>query len=199
MIDDEAHAWLAAHDLQRDRHLPRADQQVVREARPSDGRDPAADLGAQQPLGVGLVMDRVADPDEAIAAGTSLQLGQDVGQSRIREIRPADDADDGRRSGRECEQPAGLVDVGPCLDDDRAVHPGRRRCHPEVVDPERAPDGIERVGHPRVAGGRGGAPQVVVRIDDAGHAGVGASDRMSPSCRSSSQSAAGIGSRIATG
>jgi len=93
---------------------------------------------------------------------------------------------------------ARLVQGGPCLDHDRAVHAGGRELRQQLVERVRAPQHVELGGHPRV-GLPLGIEDVLVCVDDPGHAGTGASGGMSPSVRRSSQSAAGIGSRMAVG
>ena len=140
----------------------------------------------------------MADADQPLATRPSSKLGEDVAEGRIRQVGPAHDAEERRRRGGKGEELPRLVQLGPCLDDDRAIHTGRSELRQQLVERERAPDRIDLGGHPRVR-----RPirieDVVVRVDDPGHRGTGAPAGMSPSCRSSSQSAAGIDRRIAAG
>ena len=53
---------------------------------------PAADVGASEPVGIGLVVDLVADPDEPVAAGPGPELGERVADARVGQVDPADDA-----------------------------------------------------------------------------------------------------------
>ena len=55
-------------------------------------RDPAPDVVAQQPVGVGLVVDLVADPDEPVAARAGAERGDRVADGGVGEVHPADDA-----------------------------------------------------------------------------------------------------------
>ena len=74
---------------QRRRQLARPDQQVVDETGATDGPDPAPDVVAQQPIRIGLVVDLVADPDQAVAAGTLAELGERRRRRRVASGRPS--------------------------------------------------------------------------------------------------------------
>src|SRR5207245_487844 len=123
------------------------------------------------------------------------ELGDRVGHRAIGEIDPADNAPDERRCGRHREELPRLLDARAGLDEDRRLDPVRREQWLEILRPEPATDRREIVGQPRVLG-RGRVPEVVMGVDDHG---TGASAEISPSARSSSQRAAGIGARISSG
>ena len=79
MVDDEPEVRQRLGGLERRGELARPHQQVVGEAGPPDGGEPADDVRAQQPVGVRLVVHLVADPDQAFAARRLAERGQVVG------------------------------------------------------------------------------------------------------------------------
>ena len=111
---------------ERRRQLARPDQQVVDEPGVADRRDPAIDVGPQEPLGIGLVVDLVADPDEprrrpaAVAQPAITSATAGIGQ-----VDPADDAGD-ERGGRGSRE-----ELAPSPRGSTASGRGRlRRCRP---------------------------------------------------------------------
>ena len=90
VVDDEPDVRQAAGDGQRRRQLARPDEQVVGEARPAPtAAMPATDVVAAQPVRIGLVVDLVADPDEAVAAGPAAERGDRVGDAgSVRSTQP---------------------------------------------------------------------------------------------------------------
>ena len=94
-----------AGDLERRRQLARPDQQVVREARARRRRGARDDVGAQEPLGVRLVVDLVADADEAVAARARAEGGERRSATAgLGEVDPADHARDERRRPRRSQE-----------------------------------------------------------------------------------------------
>jgi hypothetical protein len=67
MVEDETKPWQPPGDLDRCSKLASADQQVVGQSSLGHGGQPTQDVGPQQPVGIGLVVDKVSDPDEAVA------------------------------------------------------------------------------------------------------------------------------------
>src|SRR4029079_16126602 len=110
-------------DVPRRRELARPDEELVHESGLADGPAPALDVVATEPVGIGLVVDLVPDPEQAIAAGAGPELRDRFAGRRVAEVAPADDAADERRVRRGCEEFLRLLDAGPGLDDDRRVDP----------------------------------------------------------------------------
>ena len=188
-------AWAASNAAGE---LAGPDQQVVGEARPPDGGQPADDVRAQQPVGIRLVVHLVADPDQPFAARRLAERGQVVGDGGARR---GPSTPPRRRSAAWPRPWPGTRGSRPV--EDRvwtrtvASTPAASSTGSRSRDVEPPPDRGEVVGHPRVVGA-GRVPQVVVGVDDGrGHAatGTGAAGSMRPLARRSSHSAGGIGRR----
>ena len=68
MIDHEAHVGECLDQRERSRQLAGAHEDVVRETGLADGGDAFADVLSPEPLGIGLVVHLVPDPDQFLAA-----------------------------------------------------------------------------------------------------------------------------------
>ena len=164
MIDDEPHPGVVAHQRERGRQLARFDKDVVGEIGLADGGDAAAHLFLCEPLGIGLVVHLVADPDELGAARAGAQLCQLLRNVR-RKVDPPDHARDevmlrGRR-----EELASLIEARARLDEDRLVDAVRGEQRLQVLGAEPPADRRERLGHPRI-GRIGRVPEMMVSVYD---------------------------------
>nr|BBJ55633.1 hypothetical protein SAVMC3_82620 [Streptomyces avermitilis] len=143
----------------------RQDHQVVDEPRPGHGGEPSADVGAQQPVGVGLALDLVADAPQIRAAGELREARQLVGHVRPGQVGPADHSPDQLTLRREGEELRRLLGDGDRLHEHGPVDPGRPCLRFEVRDSEVPPQGLEfRAGDP-VLVADGQVPDVVVGVD----------------------------------
>ena len=145
----------------------------------------------------------MADRDEAVPAGTRTQRGEMIAERRARQIHPPDDAGDERMRRRGREELARLVEARARLDEDAQLDSGGAQERREIRRAERAANRRELVGEPRVVG-RGGIPEMMVRVDGrhpfpAPAVGTGAPGAISRSARSSAHKASGIGSRSSRG
>ena len=148
----------APGEVEGRRQLARPDEEVVGEARRADGRDPADDVVAGQPVRVGLVVDLVADPDEAARRpGRPRSAAIGVADAGIGQVDPADDAADERRRRRRSR---GSRSVSSRLERvwtrTVASTPVARGGGARSSGPNARRIGGELVGQPRVVGGRPG-------------------------------------------
>ena len=153
-----------------------ADEQVVGEAGRLDGGEPAADVRADEPVRIGLVVDLVADPDQPVAtrAARAARRSRPATPGSVRSTQPTTPRDErharprsrGTRASRRCSSCVWTRTV--------PIDAGSGQQRREVVRPEPPVDRGEVVGQPRVVG-RAGSQKVVVGVDDRGHGGVGAS------------------------
>ena len=95
----------------------RLDHEVVDESGGGDGGEAALYVGAQQPAGVGLALDLVADADQPVPAGEFAQAREGVGDIGRGEVGPADDARDEVAAVGEGEEFGGLLGDGDRLDE----------------------------------------------------------------------------------
>ena len=164
VVEDEAHARLAAHRLDRRRKLRDLHEQVVDETGLTDCGDAALHVVAEEPPRIGLVLYDVANADER--PGERRKLRRHVAG----EVEPADDAEEERGLGGEGEQLPRLGELLTRLHHHRADDAGRPQQRLEVVRPVSPPENRDVVGHPGVVG-PGGIPEVLVGVDDRrGHA-----------------------------
>ena len=164
MIDYEAHVRNRLHQRQRGRQLTRADEDVVREAGLADRGDASAHVLFPEPLGIGLVVHLMADPDELLSTRSRVQRG-DLLRDVRGEVDPADDARDEVVSRGRRKEFARLVEARSGLHEDRAVDAVRGEQRLEVLGAEPPPDRREGVGHPRIGRARR-VPEVVVSVYD---------------------------------
>ena len=123
MVDDEPDLRQRTGTVDGRRQLARPDQEVVREPGGAHGRDAPPDVGASQPVRIGLVVDLVADPDEAVAARAVPKPGDRVGDRRVGQVDPADDAGDERVAAAMARKLSRLLEARARLDEDRRVDP----------------------------------------------------------------------------
>ena len=64
MVDHQAHLGEIAHGPERRGELPGPHQEVVGQSGVPDGCQPAPDIGAEEPAGIGFVVNLVPDADE---------------------------------------------------------------------------------------------------------------------------------------
>jgi hypothetical protein len=115
VVEHEADVGMSPHGLHRGGQLAWAHEQVVDEPCFPDRREPALDVGAEEPPRIGLVVHLVPDADEH--AVEIAQLPFDVAG----EVDPADDAEHERRCRGDREQRLGLVEGVARLHDDGAA------------------------------------------------------------------------------
>lgn len=166
MVEDERQTGDPGRCLSRGGQLARRDDEVVSEPRLRDGGQSAPYVGAEQPLGVGLLLDLVADADETVSARPLAQGGERVGDARRGEVDPADDSRDQVAAGREGQQLGRLLGDADGLYEDGAGHARRPRLRREVVHREAAGQWGEVVaGDPGLRSHRQ-VPDVVMGVDD---------------------------------
>ncbi len=88
MVDDEAQVRLGSDDGQRRWQLARANQQVIGERGGLHGAQPTTDATTQQPLGVGFVVDLVADADQPVATRCGAHRRDGFGDIRRSRVDP---------------------------------------------------------------------------------------------------------------
>ncbi len=199
MVDHEAELRHRPDDLQGRWELAGPDEQVVGQPGARDRRQATPDLGADEPVRVGFIVDRMSDPDEERATRAGSQRGDGLDDRRIRQVDPANDAGHelGRRRGRQ-ELP-GFLEARAGLHEDRSADLGLDQQRRKVVRAEATGDRPLLSGHPRVVS-PGRVPEMVVSIDrEVAHGGVGASAGMRASLRSSAHRSAGIAVRMRAG
>lgn len=147
------------------------DDEVVCESGVGDGAKAAAYVGAQQPVGVGFVLDLMADAHQAVATREFAQCRDGVGDVRGGEVGPAEDAADQVAVVSQGQEFRGLLGDTDGLDEDRADHVGRLRLGGEVGGGEGAGEGCEVLAGDPWLGADRQVPEVVVGVDDpaAGH------------------------------
>ena len=161
MIENEPDLGQVARDRLGQRELVPSQNEVEAETGAPEHRQPAPDVGAPQPLGVGVDVGEVANPDErrTVTIGKARQLVRHVGG----EVEPPDDAGDAV-AGRGEETPR-LVDAVAGLHDHSSAHTDGVELSGEIVHREVAVDGRHRLRiDPRLGIGRSG-PHVDVRVD----------------------------------
>src|SRR5437868_14213711 len=164
VIDNESHVRQSLHQRERGGQLARAHEDVVREASLTDRGDASAHVLFPEPLGIGLVVNLMADPDELLSTRSRLQRA-DLLRDVRGEVDPADDARDevvfrGRR-----KEFARLVEARSGLHEDRAADAVRGEQRLEVLGAEPPADRREGFGHPGI-GRLGRVPEMVVSIYD---------------------------------
>ena len=146
--------------------MGRQQEEVVDEAGGGDRLEAAPHVAAQQPLGVGLVLDLVADAGEPLAALARAQRVDPLGDVGRREVDPADDGRDEPVGGRRlAQQVRRLLLARRRLHDHGRADAGRPGDREQVVEPPRPAQHLEVAGHPRVVAAAR-VPQVVVGVDD---------------------------------
>jgi hypothetical protein len=170
VVEDEGEAGQLLVGPGAGGQLVREHDQVVDEPGVGDGGQSAADVRAQQPLGVGFALDLVADALEVPAAGEGAQAGAFVGDVGPGEVGPADDAPDQVVPGGQGQELRGLLGHGDGLHEDRAAHPGTPRLGFEVLHREVASQRGEFGSGDPVLVADGQVPHVVVGVDH-GHDG----------------------------
>ena len=112
----------------RGREVLRPDQQVEGEAACGHRAQAGDHVGAEQPVGVGLVLDEAAEADQVRRRRRRRAAGRAARRRRARSGRrsPTTPLTIGEPAARS-EQLLGLVDVGHGLHDDRVVDAGLRR------------------------------------------------------------------------
>src|SRR5207302_4776170 len=146
------------------RQLARADENVVREAGLAHRGDAAAHHLFPEPLGIGLVVNLMADPDELLSTRSRLQRA-DLLRDVRGEVDPADHARDEVVLRRRRKEFARLVEARSGLHEDRTVDAVRGEQRLEVLGAEPPADRRERVGHPGIRRD-GRVPEVVVSVYD---------------------------------
>src|SRR5439155_19547738 len=117
-----------------------------------------------EPLGIGLVVHLVADPDELRAARTGPYLCQLLRNVR-RKVDPPDNARDEVVLRGRGEELARLIEARSRLHEDRLVDAVRREQGLQILGAEPPADRRERLGHPRV-GRLGRVPEMMVSVYD---------------------------------
>ena len=164
MIDYEAHVRYRLHQRERGRQLARAHEDVVREAGLADRGDAAAHVLFPEPLGIGLVVNLMADPDELLSTRSRVQRGDLLGDVRG-EVDPADHARDEVVLRRRRQELPRLVEARSGLHEDRAVDAVRGEQRLEILGAEPPADRCECVRHPGIRRA-GRVPEVVVSVYD---------------------------------
>ncbi len=195
VIHDHRQVRMAIQHRQQCRQLRGPHERVEAQPQPGQGRQRAADLGAQDPRRVGQVLQHRPHALQQRVARQSRQRGNGLGGAQVG---PAHDTfDDAAAVPRDIEQIPRLGDGGGRLHEHRRrdvrllaqrLHVGQRKV---------AVDRRQRRREPAVVAARE-RPHVVMGVDESGHrdAGNGASAAMRPRSRNSAQSAGGIACRI---
>ena len=169
VVDDEREAGVAAHGFERRRQLRLPHEQVEHEPALLDRVEAGLDLGPGEPPRVGLVVRRMADPDEPRP-----EPGERTAGLRGGEVDPADDAEHERRRRRRREERRRLGERGLRLNRDGAVDAVRAQQRPELVGAEASPDRRQLFREPGVVRA-GRVEEVLVRVDSHGTASSGTS------------------------
>lgn len=159
VVEHERGIWVAPCRLECGRQLARPYKQVVRESRLADDRDARLDIGAEEPVVVGLVVDLMPHADQW--PFQPLQLGRDVAG----EVDPADHSENERRGPGELEQLACFVERRPRLYDNGAVDRVFAQERLELRRTEPPAKRRKRARHPRVLRACR-VPEVLVGVDD---------------------------------
>jgi len=147
-------------ELDRGRHLPRVDEEVVDEIVPRELGEPAAEILAQQEV-VGLVLSDVAQPDQPRIARRALDLLGSIGRAQVH---PSDDTTDPGVFPGELEQPARLREALPRLHRDARIDAVLLEQRLEIRGREVALQRGQRRSDPRIFLRRV-APEVLVGVD----------------------------------
>ena len=163
VVDDQHQARMP---LREDRHElevpPPYGHDVERDAARLEQREPLADVRPQQPLGVGLEVDRAAHAAERAMALDLLQPARRVG--RPVERQPRHDGADGRLRVRDLEHVVGVRVVLGRLHHHGAIDAGGPQERRQLLELHRAVDRAEGVRQPGIRRA-GRIPQMVVSID----------------------------------
>lgn len=138
----------------------RAEEEVKGDAAALEFAEAGEDVRAEEPVGVGFIVDGVSDPLEG---GIALEPVEDVGQVGRGEVGPGDDAPDKGVVAGEGEEPFGFAGIGGGLNGDRAVEAVAFEDGLEVSGEKVAGDGPRGV-HPGV-GEEGEVPEMLMGVD----------------------------------
>ena len=150
------------------RHVPKVVREdrhdVERQVERGEPCQARSDVGPDEPVGVGLVMDEVADAPQAMAETGLDRPGRRIG---VVQRRPADDAQDPGVGRPGLGHRIGVGEAVGGLDEDGAVDPGPRQLGHEVRRREASEDGVLGGRRPGIPAG-GQVPDVLVRVDSPG-------------------------------
>jgi hypothetical protein len=128
VVEHEGQLGVGSHDLYGCGQLWRQHEQVVDETGGAHRGETPADVLAQQPGEVGLVLHLVTNADEAITTRPRTQSGDLIRHRGVGEVDPTHHTGHGRRRvGGDCEELLGLRDVTNGLHQDGRVDAGRGR------------------------------------------------------------------------
>src|SRR5438094_4193406 len=165
MIEDEAMPREPPHELDRDRKVPRIDEDVVGEAELLQQSDAPPEVGSQQEAVVGLALHDVPHADEPRVIPKTLELRAGLRRAQV------DPADDARYEGvalGQVEQPRGLLKAVLRLDGHAGREPGLRQERGQIGRQEIALESAHALVDPAVLL-RVVFPEVLMRVDARAH------------------------------
>ena len=166
MIDDEPELREIRDGAERRGNLAHSQQEVVGETAPAERGVAAPNVVAQQPIGVGFVVNQMTYPDETAPVRSAHEVFERPLYSRVGQVDPSDDARD------EIDARGGREKVSRLLGAARGLHqPGRvdavlGQHRAQVFRAKPPPNWRVRFGHPGVLGDRR-IPEVLMRVDEA--------------------------------